>query len=72
MELQRLIDQWESMGDMGTVERHDATEAGGDEGSGWTAAWVLRVLFAPHRIRASYQEEEALRSFEQTQREGTR
>jgi len=72
MERQRLMDQWESMGDVEEREGHTATQVAGDERSGWTAEWVLRVLFAPHRVRASYQEEEALRNFEQTQREGTR
>ena len=72
MSQQRLSDPWESMGDMGAVEWHTATQVAGDERSGWTAEWVLRVLFAPHRVRASYQEEEALRHFEQAQREGTR
>jgi hypothetical protein len=72
MSQQSLSDQWESLGDMGEVEWHTATQVAGDERSGWTAEWVLRVLFAPHRVRASYQEEEALRRFEQTQREGTR
>jgi hypothetical protein len=38
----------------------------------WTAEWVLRVLCAPHRVRASSHEEEALRHFERTQREETR
>jgi hypothetical protein len=60
------------MGDMGKIEWHTATQPGGDEQSCWTDEWVLRVLFAPHRVRASYQEEEALRYFEQTQRKETR
>jgi hypothetical protein len=72
MELQSLIDQWKSLGDMGENEWRTATQPGGDERSGWTDEWVLRVLFAPHRVRASYQEEEALRHFEQAQKEGTR
>ena len=72
MSQQSLSDPWESMGDMGEVEEHTATQSGGDEASGWTAEWVLRVLFAPHRVWASYQEEEALRHFEHAQREGTR
>jgi hypothetical protein len=72
MERQRLMDQWEGVEDMGESAGHTATQVEGDAPSGWTAEWVLRVLFAPHRVRASYQEEEALRSFEQTQREGTR
>jgi hypothetical protein len=71
MELQRLMDQWESMGDVEEREEHTATQVEGNEGSGWTAEWVLRVLFVPHRARASYHEEEALRNFEQAQREGT-
>jgi flavin reductase (DIM6/NTAB) family NADH-FMN oxidoreductase RutF len=72
MSQQSLSDQWENMGDMGAVEWHTATQVAGDERSGWTAEWVLQVLFTPHRVRASYQEEKALRSFEQTRREGTR
>jgi hypothetical protein len=72
MSQQSLSDQWESMGDMGEVEWRTATQVAGDERSGWTAEWVLQVLFAPHRVRASYHEEEALRHFAQTQREGNR
>ena len=72
MELQSLNDQWEGMGDMGMAERHNAPQAGGDEESGWTDKWVVRVLFAPHRVRVSYQEEKALRHFDQFQREGRR
>ena len=60
------------MGDLGEVEWHTATQVAGDERSGWTAEWVLQVLFALHRVRASYQEEEALRRFEHAQREGNR
>jgi hypothetical protein len=71
-ELQSLMEQWESMGNMGTDEWHTATPVAGGTPSGWTAEWVLRVLFAPHRVRASYQEEEALRHFDQAQRGGTR
>ena len=76
MTLQSLMDQWESVGgwdsilaDMGQREWDNTT---GDEGSNWTEGWVFRVLLAPHRVRASYHEEEALRRFEQAQREGTR
>jgi hypothetical protein len=69
MELQSLMDQWE---DLSKDEWHTATPPGGDGRSGWTAEWVLRVLFAPYRVRASYQEEEALRHFEQAQRKGVR
>jgi hypothetical protein len=72
MSQQSLSDQWESMGDMGEVEEHTATQVEGDAPSNWTDVWVLRVLFAPHRVRASYQEEAALRHFEHTQKEGTR
>ena len=72
MERQRLMDQWESMGDVGTVEEPNTGQVEGDAPSGWTVEWVLRVLFVPHRVRASYQEEEALRHFAQTQREGNR
>jgi hypothetical protein len=68
-ELQRLMDHWEGMGE---GEGHTATQGAGDAPSGWTAEWVLRVLCAPHRVRASYQEEEALRHFDQAQRGGTR
>ena len=71
MSQQSLMDLWESMGDMGQAEWHTATQPGGDEESGWTEEWVFRVLFALHRARASYHEEEALRNFEQAQREGT-
>jgi hypothetical protein len=70
MSQQSLSDQWESMGDMGEVEWHTATQVAGDERSGWTAEWVFLVLFAPHRVRASYQEEEALRHFEHARPEG--
>jgi hypothetical protein len=69
---QSLRDPWESMGDMGEVEEHTATQVAGDERSGWTVEWVLRVLFTPYRVRTSYQEEEALRRFEHAQRKGTR
>ena len=69
MERQRLIDQWASMGES---EGRTAMQVAGDALSGWTAEWVLRVLFASHRVRASYQEEEAVRRFEQAQRGGTR
>ena len=69
MSQQSLSDQWASTGE---IEWHTATQPVGDGESTWTDEWVLQVLCAPHRVRASYQEEEALRSFEQTQREGTR
>jgi hypothetical protein len=72
MELQRLMDQWESMGDLEQTEWHTATQLGGEEKSGWTAEWVLWVLCAPHRVRASSQEEEVLRNFERSPREGVR
>jgi len=72
MELQRLMDQWEGVEDMGESAGHTATQVAGDAPSGWTDAWVLRVLCAPHRVRASYQEEGAVRHFEQAQREETR
>ena len=57
---------------MGEVEEHTATQVEGDAPSNWPDEWVLRVLPAPHRVRASYQEEGALRHFEQAQREGAR
>jgi hypothetical protein len=72
MELQNLIDQWESTEDMNTVEQHNTAQVEEYEWSGWTVEWIFRVLLAPHRVRASYQEEEALRHLEQAQREGTR
>jgi hypothetical protein len=72
MERQRLMDQWESMENLGESEGHTATQVAGDAPSNWTAEWVLRVLCAPHRVRASYHEEEALRHFVQGQRGGTR
>lgn len=72
MELQRLMDQWEGIEDMGESAGHTATLVKGDALSGWTAEWVLRVLCAPHRVRASYQEEETTRRFDQAQRGGTR
>jgi hypothetical protein len=72
MKHESLMDQWKGIGDLGEVEEHTATPLAGDTPSRWTAEWVLRVLCAPHRIRASYHEEEALRHFEQAQREGTR
>ena len=70
--LQSLIDQWERMGNMGKAEGHNATQPKSDVWSGWTDEWLFRVLLAPQRVRASYQEEEALRHFEQAQREGAR
>jgi hypothetical protein len=72
MELQRLMDQWASMGDMGESAGHTTTPVAGDAPSNWTAEWVLRVLCAPHRVRASHQKEETLRRFAQAQRGGTR
>ena len=72
MELQSLIAHWESMGDIGTVEQSTTGQGVGDAPSHWTDEWVFRVLCAPHRVRASSQEEEALRHFEQPQREGVR
>ena len=72
MSQQSLMGQWESIGDRGTVEQSNTDQGEGDAPSGWTDEWVLRVLFAPHRVRVSYQEEEALRRFEQTQRKETR
>jgi hypothetical protein len=70
MELQSLMDQWASIG--GMVEQSTTGQVAGDVPSGWTAEWVWQVLCAPHRVRASHQEEEALRHFAQAQREGTR
>jgi hypothetical protein len=70
MELQRLMDQWEGVEDMGESGGHTATPVEGDAPSGWSVEWVLQILCAPHRVRASYHEEEAVRRFEQAQREG--
>lgn len=67
-DLQRLLDQWEGIEDRGRVEQSNTDQGEGDVPSGWTDEWVLRVLCAPHRVWANYQEEEALRSFAQTQR----
>jgi hypothetical protein len=72
MELQSLMEQGMDPRDVFAIEDHNTTHPEAIEWGGWTDVWVFRVLFAPHRVRASYQEEEALRSFEQTQREGTR
>jgi hypothetical protein len=72
MELQRLMDQWEGVEDMGESAGHTAAPVESDAPSGWPVEWVLQVLCAPRRVRASSQEEEALRHFEQTQREGIR
>lgn len=72
MELQSLIDQWESEVDRDAVERYNATQADGNASSGWTVEWVFQALLGPHRVRASYQEEEALRNFERAQSEGVR
>jgi hypothetical protein len=70
MDYQTSMDRWKAAEAMLETEGHNAAQEGGDALSGWTAEWVLRVLFAPRRVRASSHEEEALRHFEQAQREG--
>ena len=72
MDLQSLMGQWESIGDRGTVEQSNTNQSEGDAPSGWTDEWVLRVLFAPHQVQVSYQEEEALKHFAYAQRGGAR
>jgi len=60
------------MGDMGAVAQSNTDQREWDMWSGWTVEWVFQALLAPHRVRASYQEEEALRHFAQVQRGETR
>lgn len=72
MELQSLSDQLEGAEGMRKTDERNTAQVEENECSGWTVAWVFRALLAPHRVRAGYQEEEALRRFEQAQREGNR
>jgi hypothetical protein len=72
MELQGLIDQLEEAEGMFKADEYNTAQVKETEWSGWTVACVFQALLAPYRVRASYQEEEALRHFEQAQREGTR
>jgi hypothetical protein len=72
MKLQSLIDQLEGAEGMRKTDQRNTAQVEEKEWSGWTIEWVFRALLAPHRVRASYQEEEALRRFEQVQREGNR
>jgi len=72
MDYQTSMDRWNVAEAMLETGGHNATQEGGDRLSEWTAEWFFRVLLAPRRVRASYQEEEALRHFEQAQLGGLR
>ncbi len=72
MDYQTLMDHWNAVEGMLETEGHTAAQAGGERLSAWTAEWFFRVLLAPRRVRASSQEEEALRNFDRSQREGVR
>jgi len=72
MDYQTSMDRWNAVEGMLETEGHNAPQDGGDRLSAWTAEWVFRVLLAPRRVRTSYQEEEALRNFARSQREGVR
>jgi hypothetical protein len=72
MDYQTSMDRWNVVEGLLETEGHCALPEGADRLSEWTAEWVLRVLLAPRRVRASYQEEEAMRHFARSQREGAR
>ena len=66
MDYQTSMDRWNAVEGLLETEGHCAFQEGAERLSEWTAEWVFRVLLAPRRIRPSYQEEEALRHFEQS------
>jgi len=72
MDYQTSMDRWNVVEGLLETEGHCVLQEGEDRLSEWTAEWFFRVLVAPRRVRASSQEEEALRHFEQPQREGVR
>jgi hypothetical protein len=67
MDYQTSMDRWKAAEAMLETEGYCAPQEGEERLSEWTAEWFFRVLVAPRRVRASYQEEEALRHFEHTQ-----
>lgn len=72
MDYQTSMDRWNAVEGMLETEGHGALQEGAERLSEWTAEWVFRVLLAPRRVRTSYHEEEAVRNFERSQREGVR
>jgi hypothetical protein len=72
MDYQTSMDRWKAAEAMLETEGHGALQEGEDRLSEWNVDWFFRVLLAPRRVRTSYQEEEALRNFERSQREGVR
>ena len=70
MDYQTSMDSWNAVEGMLETEGHGAPQEGKERLSEWTTEWFFRVLLAPRRVRASVQEEEALRHFDQAQREG--
>jgi hypothetical protein len=72
MDYQTSMDRWKAAEAMLETEGHCAPQEGGDGLSEWNVDWFFRVLLAPHRVRPNYQEEKALRHFEQAQLGGVR
>lgn len=72
MDHQTSMDRWKAAEAMLETEGHTAAQERRERLSEWNVEWFFRVLLAPHRVQGSYQEEEALRHFEQAQREGVR
>ena len=72
MDHQTSIDRWKAAEAMLETEGDCAPQEGRERLSEWNVDWFFRVLLAPHRVRSSSQEEEALRHFEQALSGGLR